>query len=326
MVFHHTDSEVVDGHSHDAGRFPACESGVAPGRYRATMSVIVGYQPGRGGDEAVELGASLAGALSTNLVMVIATPKPWTTPSLARVDAEFSAYARRYGDDAEAVAREHLALRAPDTEVTYLRVSERSVSKSIQKVLTEHDGEVLVLGTTHGSDDGRMSLGVTTSRLMHSSSIPLALAPKGYKCARITGVTCAYSGDDHSEDVVTSAQALAARMTVPLRVATFGVTPADMFPPEVGFDVERSVLAAWKEQMTASMQKLVSDKVIDSSVPTKISTGKDWDSAFDAIEWPDGEVLAIGTTPRDTIKRVFLGSRAAKIVASATVPAIIFPG
>lgn len=290
------------------------------------MSVIVGYQPGRGGDEAIELGASLAGALGTTLALVIATPKPWTTPSLARVDAEFTAYARRYGDDAETAARAHLALRAPNTEATFYRTSERSVSKSLHKVLNELDGEILVLGTAAGSDGGRMSLGVTTSRLMHSSSVPLALAPKGYKCASITGVTCAYSGDDHSENVVAAARDLAEKMAVRLRVATFGVTPADMFPPEVGFDAERSVMEAWKEQMTASMHQLVEDKVIDESVPTEISTGKDWDAAFDAIAWSEGEVLAIGTTPRDSIKRVFLGSRAAKIVASATVPAIIFPG
>lgn len=314
VVSHHQKPEVVDGEA------------PSNGRRVAAVSVIVGYQPGRGGDEAIELGASLAAALDTRLALVIATPKPWTTPSLARVDAEFSAYARRYGDDAESAARDHLELRAPNIALTFYRTSERSVSKSLHKVLDELDGEFLVLGTTHGSEDGRMSLGVTTSRLMHSSSVPLALAPKGYKCASITGITCAYSGDDHSEDVVTSARSLAAKMAVRLRVATFGVRPADMFPPEVGFDIERSVMDAWQEQMTESMRKLVDDKIIDDQVPTEISTGNDWDAAFDAIAWSEGEVLAIGTTPRDSIKRVFLGSRAAKIVASATVPAIIFPG
>jgi nucleotide-binding universal stress UspA family protein len=290
------------------------------------VSVIVGYQPGRGGDEAIELGASLADALDTSLVLVIATPKPWTTPSMARVDAEFAEYARRYGDDAETAARAHLQMRSPNTSVDFRRISEGSVSKSLHKVLGEVDAEILVLGTTHGDDGGRMSLGVTTSRLMHSSSVPLALAPKGYKCARISGITCAYSGDTHGEDVVVASRGLARKMSVPLRLATFGVRPADMFPPEVGFDIEESVMQAWHEQMTASMRALVTGGVIDDSVPTLVSTGDTWDAAFDAITWSDGEILAIGTTPRDSVKRVFLGSRAAKIVASATVPAIIFPG
>jgi nucleotide-binding universal stress UspA family protein len=290
------------------------------------VSVVVGYQSGAGGDEAIELGASLADALGTSLVLVIATPKPWTTPSMARVDAEFAEYARRYGDDAETAARAHLQMRSPDTVAEFRRISEGSVSRSLHKVLSELDAQVLVLGTSHGDDGGRMSLGVTTSRLMHSSSVPLALAPKGYKCARISGITCAYSGDAQSHDVVVSARALAETMSVPLRVATFGVRPADMFPPEVGFDVERGIMAAWQEQMSESMQALVEAGVIDDGVPTLVSTGDNWDAAFDAIGWSDGEILAIGTTPRDSVKRVFLGSRAAKIVAAATVPAIIFPG
>jgi nucleotide-binding universal stress UspA family protein len=99
-----------------------------------------------------------------------------------------------------------------------------------------------------------------------------------------------------------------------------------MFPPEVGFDVERGVMQAWREQMAASMQKLVQHTVIDHNTPMLVSTGDTWDAAFDAIEWPRGEILAIGTTPRDSVKRVFLGSTAAKIVAAATVPTIVFPG
>lgn len=290
------------------------------------MSIVVGYQPGRGGEEALELGASLADALATNVVLVTATPKPWKIPSMARVDAEFRAYARRYGDDAETTARAHLEQRFGQTPATFVRMSERSVSKSLFKVVAEHDADILVLGTRRGSESGRMSLGATTSRLMHSSSIPLAVAPKGYRCSKITGVTCAYSGDEHGAEVVVAARDLAEQMAVPLRVATFGVRPPDMFPPEIGLEVERTVMDAWREQIADAMNALVTDNIIDPTTTTTISTGNDWDSAFDAIEWRDGEVLAIGTTPRDPIKRVFLGSRAARIVASATVPAIIFPG
>ncbi|HEY9312311.1 universal stress protein [Williamsia sp.] len=290
------------------------------------MSIVVGYQPGHGGDEALELGAGLAVALATDLVLVTATPKPWTTPSMARVDAEFSAYSRRYGDDAEAAAHVHLSRRFPGIPAAFHQVRERSVSKSLHKILGEHDADILVLGTSHGTDDGRMSLGATTGRFTHSSAVPLALAPKGYTCTGISRLTCAYSGDEHGVDVVLATGELAQQMSVPLRVATFGVRPADMFPPEVGLDAERTVMEAWKEQMAASMNALVADHIIGPATTTTIGTGGDWDTAFDAIGWTDGDLLTIGTTPRDPIKRVFLGSRAAKIVAASTVPAIVFPG
>ncbi|MBJ8345227.1 universal stress protein [Antrihabitans sp. YC2-6] len=288
------------------------------------MSVIVGYQPDQSGADALELGAGVALALHVDLVLAIATPKPWTTPSSARIDAEFAEYAQRYGDHAESAARSQLERRAPGLGVTVHRTAGKTAAKALLEVVSGTAGDILVVGGN--SDSGRMKLGATTGRLLHSSSIPLALAPPGYVCSAITRVTCAYSGDQNSEQVVAAARDLAERMAVPLRVATFGVRPAEMFPPEVGMDIERNVLAAWQEQMAAGMAKLKGDGVIGADTPTALSIGGDWDDALARVEWAAGDIIAIGTTPREPVKRVFLGSRAAKIIAAAQVPALIFPG
>ena len=48
--------------------------------------------------------------------------------------------------------------------------------------------------------------------------------------------------------------------------------------------------------------------------------------ALDKADWQDGEILALGTRPRDEIRRVFLGSRSAKIIRESPVPVLVLPG
>ena len=80
------------------------------------------------------------------------------------------------------------------------------------------------------------------------------------------------------------------------------------------------------DQTTAAQSALRTSGLIDPSVPTVIGTGPDYTAALAAIEWPEGEVLAIGTTPRSPVKRVFLGSTATRILGGATVPVVVLPG
>ena len=54
-------------------------------------------------------------------------------------------------------------------------------------------------------------------------------------------------------------------------------------------------------------------------------TGNGWDEALDATEWDDGELLALGTTSRRSIKTVFLGSHGAKIIRHSPVPVLVLP-
>ena len=284
------------------------------------MTVVVGYQPDSGSDAVLDLAATFAASFGTDLAVVVATPGP----SFARADAEFAEYARRFGDRAEVEARARLDDRFPTVPVEFHRTSEPTAAKALYRVSTELAPVLLVLGTA--SADGRLKLGSTTARLLHSSPVPVALAPIGYDASRISGVTVAFSGEPTAVGGVATARDFAARLSVPLRVATFGVAPRGMFPPEVGLRVEETVLAAWREQVTEAQARLASDGVVADDVETVVGTGADWDAALDAVEWPAGAILAIGTTTPGPIKRVFLGSRASRIVASVRVPVVIFPG
>jgi nucleotide-binding universal stress UspA family protein len=57
-----------------------------------------------------------------------------------------------------------------------------------------------------------------------------------------------------------------------------------------------------------------------------VVTGHCWKEALDTADWQDGEILALGTSPRGDIRRVFLGSRSAKIIRESSVPVLVMPG
>ena len=58
---------------------------------------------------------------------------------------------------------------------------------------------------------------------------------------------------------------------------------------------------------------------------SQVVTGNGWDQALDAVEWEDGDLLALGTTSRRTIEGVFLGSHGAKIIRYSPVPVLVLP-
>ena len=56
-----------------------------------------------------------------------------------------------------------------------------------------------------------------------------------------------------------------------------------------------------------------------------VGSGETWEEALEDIEWDDGDVLVVGSSSAGRIARVFLGSRATKIVRHSPVPVIVVP-
>lgn len=291
------------------------------------MTIVVGVHPDRGPADALTFAASMAARLAHRLVVATVIPTPWTTPSMARVDAEFEQWSRELADRAARESADVLSRLPAAAAVEYRAVRNKSVSGGLLHAVSDAAAHTLVLGSADGPD-GEVSLGSTGDRLLHSSSVTTAISPRGY-AARGAGfprVTCAYAGTPDSLAAVRSAVALASTLGVSLRVITFAVRGRTMYPPEVGLHAEDAVLAALTEQSHAALEKLRTDGVIPPTVVTRVSTGDSWRDALAAADLAPTEPLVIGTTPGGQLRRVFLGSRAAKIVRSSPVPVVVLPG
>ena len=142
----------------------------------------------------------------------------------------------------------------------------------------------------------------------------------------LTRLTCGYPGTPETVDMVKRTYALAKLLRVPLRVITFAVRGRTMYPPEISLHAEDSVLAAWKQEAADMLAKLRSDGVVGDDVELAVVSGNGWDQALDDAQWQDGEVLTLGTSPRGEVARVFLGSRATKIIRHSPVPVLVLPG
>ena len=292
------------------------------------MTVVVGYLAGKSGAAPLHLAVGAARTLRTSLTVATVVPRPWTYPSPARVDAEYAAWADELAADSAREAQRLLGA-LPPVEVSFHSHAHRSVSGGLVEVVTESGADVLVLGSAATGALGQVVVGSTADRLLHSCPVPVAIAPRGYRGARgglLTRISCGYPGTADSVEVVRRTAALAERLGVPLRVITFAVRGRTMYPPEVGLHAEDSILAAWEEQAGEMLARLRSDGVVDADVELAVVSGNGWDQALDDADWLDGEILALGTSPRGDVARVFLGSRGAKIVRHSPVPVLVLPG
>ncbi len=292
------------------------------------MTVVVGYLAGKSGTAPLRLAVGAARTLRTSLTVATIVPKPWTYPSPARVDAEYAAWADQLAADSAREAQRELAAMPHDLAVSFHSHAHRSASGGLVEVVSELDAELLVLGST-GGQLGQVMVGSTADRLLHSCPVPVVIAPRGYRGARsrvLTRITCGYPGTPESVEVVRRVAALSERLGVPLRVISFAVRGRTMYPPEVGLHAEDSILAAWEAQAHTLLEKLRDDGVVGPEVELAVVSGNGWDQALDDADWIDGEVLALGTSPRGDVARVFLGSRGAKILRHSPVPVLVLPG
>ncbi|RIJ76164.1 universal stress protein [Nakamurella silvestris] len=296
------------------------------------MTVIVGFLPGKGGRAALDLGAQIARSAGEKLLSVTVVPTPWPTPSMARVDGEFERWAVSEGQKAIDASYEYLTSTVSDVEHESISVSGKSVSAALVRTAERQEADILVLGSSSDGPLGQIVVGSTADRLLHSSPVPLALAPRGYhppKGAVVTRVTCSFAGYEGSAAVLRLTARITGRVGACLRVATFGVRGRTMYPPEVGLHAEDEVLSAWQQQAKAAQDTevaaLAAAGLLPEGTTTAVASGRGWSEALDDLHWEAGDVLVVGSSSAGPLARVFLGSRATKIIRHSPVPAIVVP-
>ncbi|MGZ4583645.1 MAG: universal stress protein [Mycobacterium sp.] len=292
------------------------------------MTVVVGYRAGNVGLSGLHLAVRVARTLNTSLTVATIVPKPWLTPSLTRADAQYERWAETLAVESADEAAGYLRDLAEGIEVIYVNRAHRSVSGGLIEVIADVDADVLVLGALPSGGRGGVVIGSTADWLLHASPVPVAISPREYRFGTggLTRLTCAYSATPDTLDVVRRCVEFGERFAVPLRVITFAVRGKTMYPPEVGFDAEDSILEAWASQAREVLRQLRTDGIVGDDVDLQVVTGVSWADALGKADWQEGEILALGTRPRGDIRRVFLGSRSGKIIRESPVPVLVLPG
>jgi nucleotide-binding universal stress UspA family protein len=84
----------------------------------------------------------------------------------------------------------------------------------------------------------------------------------------------------------------------------------------VGSEAEQAIVAQWEGDVR---------RALGDDHELVIGHGASYDEALDDVEWADGDVLLVGSSSIGPVARVFLGSRAAKIVRNSPVPVVVVP-
>ena len=217
-----------------------------------------------------------------------------------------------------------------DLDISITVHQSSSISHGLMELAGQHGADVVVVGSSSSGLLGRIALGSVTERLVHTSKVSVALAPRGYPSSPvpIQRLTAAYGGAADAVGLIATSAELAQQWKARLRIASFTVPPLTMFGGSMERSAEELVVQQWTNRTIDAAAKQLNDARAKLSIPdvdVVIGTGTDWREAVDNIAWETGDVLLLGSGAAGPMAQVFLGTAASKILRHAPVPVMIVP-
>ena len=283
------------------------------------MKLVVGYLATPGGADAVALGARLARTLGAELELCIVLPAD--RGGVARLaigdfDDHLTEQAQKWLDEAavpsDVVARSHVSF----TE---------SFADGLIREIERLEADAVVVGGSGGGLAGPFSLGSVVNELLHSSPVPVVVAPRGARHTdvdRVREVTCAIGERQGADRLLRTAVRFSKAAGTPLRLAslvaldpTYGHLRGD-----AGAVRERALEHA-QETLEAAKSALPEAIPVTSTVVD----GPTVEDAVSKLDWRDGDLIMVGSSRLSAPKRLFLGSTAAKMLRVLDVPMMVVP-
>ncbi|MFB7252466.1 universal stress protein [Microbacterium sp. NPDC056234] len=282
-------------------------------------SIVVGYTATDSGADAAALGARLAQSLGARVHLVMVLPNEGTRNAAVAPE-------RAYADHIRAQARQWLSdaastLPSDLTRTGHVRFAE-SFASGLVAAGEEFDARVIVVGAAGGALFGRHRLGSVASELLHSSTIPVALAPAGFAQQDdhvVPRVTAAIGIRPGADALLGEAASVATDAGVPLRLVS--LMSFDV-PPGLDTAAIRIVQDGHAESV---LEKAAAAVPADLSTTIEQAAGDSVEDAVAHLSWLPGEVILVGSSRLAQPRRLFLGSTAAKMLHELPVPMIVVP-
>jgi nucleotide-binding universal stress UspA family protein len=285
----------------------------------STMKLVVGYLATPGGADAVALGVRLARTLGAELELCIVLPPDRASP--ARLST--GGYRDLVGGQAEKWVTE---ANVPSDVVARSHVSfAESFADGLLQEIARLEADAIVVGGSGGGLAGPFSLGSVVNELLHSSQVPVAVAPRGTRHSdveRVREVTCAIGERQGADLLLRSAVRFSKAAGTPLRLVslvaldpTFGHLRGDEEA------VHERALEHAQETLEAAKGALPEAIPVTST----IVDGPTVEDAVSKLDWRDGDLIMVGSSRLSAPKRLFLGSTAAKMLRVLDVPMVVVP-
>jgi len=285
----------------------------------SAAGILVGYTANGAGADALAVASRLAAAADAPLEVVMVLPSEAGNSSVP-ADAGYERHLRAQSREWLAEASTHLG--ADVASKLHLRYAE-SFAEGLIDAAHEFDARLIVIGTARGGLLGRSRIGSVANELLHSSDVPVLLAPSGSRelpaAQGITRITAAVGTRPGADALLESAIRLARATSAPLRLLS--LVPIDL---PAGLDADLAALTSSvhaEEVLDEARQAL--PEGIEATVET--ATGETIEDAVRALDWHQGELVLVGSSRLAAPRHLFLGSTAAKMLRELPAPMIVVP-
>jgi nucleotide-binding universal stress UspA family protein len=283
----------------------------------STMKLVVGYLATPGGADAVALGVRLARTLDAELELCIVLPPDRASPA----ELSTGGYRDLLGEQAQKWLE---GAHIPDDIVARSHVSfAESFADGLLHEIARLGADAIIVGGSGGGLAGPFSLGSVVNELLHSSPVPVIVAPRGTRHSdvqRVREVTCAIGERQGADRLLRSAVRFSKAAGTPLRLVslvaldpTFGHLRGDEDAVH-----ERALTHA--EQTLAAAKEALPDAIPVTSTVVDGSTVED---AVSKLDWRDGDMIMVGSSRLSAPQRLFLGSTGAKMLRVLDVPMMV---
>jgi nucleotide-binding universal stress UspA family protein len=290
------------------------------------MTIIAGFSSSRQGSAPLNLAAQVARSTGDKIVAAAIVERPWP-PRDDPVEKEYLRYVTSQASESlDRVARQ----QPDDVDVSTVVHQSTSIPTGLMELVSAHDAHLVVVGSSSSGLLGRVGLGSVTERLVHTASVPVAIAPRGYpsESIPIRRLTAAFGGEADVNGLIPAAAELSRSWSAPLRIVSFTVRPVQMFVGSIEPSAEDLVVQQWSRRTFEDIVKQLNAVRVHVPVPdvdVVVGSGHDWREAVEAVSWEAGDMLLLGSGAAGPLAHVFLGSVASKILRHAPVPVMIVP-
>ncbi|VXC49061.1 Nucleotide-binding universal stress protein, UspA family [Arthrobacter sp. 9V] len=292
------------------------------------MRYVVGYTANARGHDAVHLAVALARNhdATLDLVLVIPEDSPFNAvyPPEAGYNDILNEQAQRWLDEGLALVPADVTARA------HIRRGD-SEAQTLIDAAVEMDAAVLVIGASNGGLFKRFTIGSVASSLLHSSPVPVALAPHGYqRTDPITRLSCGFGTRPGADELLDVAVESARDRGLPLRLVSLLALDGGNSPglADAAWMHAADRLAAVGSAAAGSPAAGTAAEAVGAGVPEPeivVGQGRTIEEAVDRLDWEDGEILLIGSSRLAQHRATFLGCTANRILRALPVPMIVVP-
>ena len=287
---------------------------------RDRAPIIVGVDGSERSIDALALADLIGPALG--YPVVIAFVHPYGRLSSVFSEAEYDTVVREVAESTFDQVRAHLP-SVPDRRMEL--ISDKSPAAGLQAVAERQAAAMVVIGSSHRSEIGRILVGGTGERLLSGAPVPVAIAPAGHAAAdkRIDVVGCGFDGSPEAQRALAwssdFARTAAARVhllsvfepTLPATLAVGG----GLATGQVN-DVLRAQLERELEEATSTFESSI-------DVEARLFEGNAAEVLARASA--DLDLLVVGSRGYGPLRAALLGSVSTALVRSAECPLVVVP-